>query len=266
MFLNIFTSIKEFINGLLAKFSWGSVVILFTGIIIGFLICVMIYLVIVLVSLRKNDEYIHKSDAQIEDEEIKRLIRNARNQYYERSAYLNTAQKITEVKEISWQLMNDIAMKFYPKSNYPLYELSIDELMILNHYITNRVDQLFKGKVLKGFKKVKISQILKLIDIKKKIDENKMVKAANKVKIPGIMKATLSVLNVFNPGYWVKKLMINTTLSIGTNKLASLIIDIVGEETTKVYSKSVFNEEKVIESEVEKTILELEEGLESGNV
>lgn len=266
MLLNIFTDIKEFMNELLSKFSWGSVVILFTGIIIGFLICAMIYLVIVLVSLRKNDAYLHLSDAQIEDEEIKRIIRNARNQYYEQSAYLNTAQKISEVKEISWQLMNDIAKKYYPNSSYPLYELSIDELMKLNHYITNRVDQLFKGKVLKGFKKVRISQILKILELKKKIDDNKVVKAANKVKIPGIMKATFSVLNVFNPAYWVKKLMINTTLSIGTNKLASLIIDIVGEETTKVYSKSVFNEEKVIESDVEKTIIELEQGLESGNI
>jgi predicted NBD/HSP70 family sugar kinase len=59
--------------------------------------------------------------------------------------------------------------------------------------------------------------------------------------------------------------MINTTLSIGTNKIAATIIDIIGEETTKVYSKSVFNEEKVIASEVEETIKALEADLDNGN-
>lgn len=265
MILNIFTDIKEFMIDLLSRFSWGSVFILLTGIVIGFLICALIYLVIVLGSIRKNDDYLYTSETEIEDEEIRRVIRNARNQYFEESSNKNMAAKINDIKEISWQLMNDIAKKYYPDSNYPLFELSIDEIMILNHYITNRVDQIFKGKVLKKFKKIKISQILKLIEIKKKIDDNKVVKAANKVKIPGIMKATMSVLNVFNPGYWVKKLMINTTLSIGSNKIATLIIDIVGEETTKVYSKNVFNQEKQLDSDVDLTIKELEEGLESNN-
>lgn len=265
MFLNVFTSIKEFMNNLLSRFSWGSIFILIAGIIIGFLICVLIYIVVVLASIRKNEEYIHTSEVEIDDEEIKRVIRNAKNQYSEESANKKITEKVNDIKDISWQLMNDIAKKFYPNSDYPIYELSIDEIMILNHYITNRVDQIFKGRVLKNFKKVKISQILKLIDIKKRFDDNKVVKAANKAKVPGIFKATMSVLNVFNPGYWVRKLMVNTTLSIGTNKIASLVIDIVGEETTKIYSKNVFNQEREIESEVDKTIKELEEGLESGN-
>jgi len=265
MFLNVFTSIKEFMNNLLSRFSWGSIFILIAGIIIGFLICVLSYIVVVLASIRKTEEYIHTSEVEIDDEEIKRVIRNAKNQYAEESANKKVTEKVNDIKDISWQLMNDIAKKFYPNSDYPIYELSIDEIMILNHYITNRVDQIFKGRVLKNFKKVKISQILKLIDIKKRFDDNKVVKAANKAKVPGIFKAIMSVLNVFNPGYWVRKLMVNTTLSIGTNKIASLVIDIVGEETTKIYSKNVFNQEREIESEVDKTIKELEEGLESGN-
>ena len=162
-------------------------------------------------------------------------------------------------------MINEIAKLYYPKSEYPIYELSIDEMLVLTHYITNRVESLFKGKVLKSLKKIKISQIIKVLEIKKKIEENKIVKAANKVKLPTLYKATMSVLNIFNPGYWVKKIMINTTLSIGTNKIAATIIDIIGEETTKVYSKSVFNEEKVIASEVEDTIKALEADLDNGN-
>lgn len=262
----MFKDIKDLIGELLNKFSWSSVVILITGIAIGFVICAFIYLVIVLISLKKNekDDIVHKID--IENEELKRVIRSARNQYYEESSNSPLNQKIVDIRDISWRLINDISKLYYPKSDYPIYELSIDEFMKLNHYITNRVDSLFKGRILISFKKIKISQILKLIDLKKKIDENKIVKVAKKAKVPGLYKATMTVLNIFNPAYWVKKLMINTTLSVGTNKIASTIIDIVGEETIKVYSKSVFDKEKIIESDVEKTIMELEQGLENENI
>jgi hypothetical protein len=266
MFLSIFDDIKKLISQLLSKFSWGNVLIFITGIAFGFVVCAFIYIVIVLTSLKKNEKEAKMQTVEIEDEELKRILRSARNQYYEESSNLPINQKITDLRDISWRLIHDIAKLYYPNSDYPIYELSIDEILILNHYITNRVDSLFKGRILKSFKKVKISQVLKLIDLKKKIDENKVVKAVKKAKVPAIYKATMTVLNVFNPYYWVKKLMINTTLSIGTNKIASTIIDIVGEETIKVYSKSVFNKEKAIESDVEKTIMELEQGLESGNI
>lgn len=266
MFLNIFDDIKNLISKLLSKFSWGNVLILLTGIAIGFVMCALIYIVIVLTSLKKNEKEANMHKIEIDNDELKRIMRSARNQYYEESSNLPINQKITDLKDISWRLINDIAKVYYPHSNYPIYELSIDEILILNHYITNRVDSLFKGKVLRYFKKIKIAQVLKIIDLKKKIDENKVVKMVKKAKVPTIYKATMAVLNVFNPSYWVKKLMINTSLSIGTNKIASTIIDIVGEETIKVYSKSVFNQEKVIDSDVEKTIMELEQGLESGNI
>ena len=262
----MFKEIKDLIGELLNKFSWGNVVLLLAGIAIGFVICAFIYVVIVLTSLKKNEKDDTKHKIDIENEELKRVIRSARNQYYEESSNSPINQKIADIRDISWRLINDVAKLYYPNSDYPIYELSIDEFMKLNHYITNRVDSLFKGKILKSFKKIKISQILKLIDLKRKLDENKVVKVAKKAKVPSLFKATMTVLNVFNPAYWVKKLMINTTLSVGTNKIASTVIDIVGEETIKVYSKSVFNKEKVIESDVEKTIMEIEQGLESGNI
>jgi len=265
MFLNIFTDLKQLISDILAEFSWTDLFILFTGIIIGFIICAIAYLVIVLLSVKKNEIKIKKAGIDISDEDIKRVIRSSHNEFYESAANAPVNQKMKDLKDISWELINSIAKMYYPKSDYPIYELSIDEMMMLTHYITNRVDSLFKGKILKSFKKVRISQILKLLEMKRKIDESKVVKAANKAKLPSIYKATMSVLNVFNPAYWVKKLMINTTISIGTNKIAATIIDIIGEETTKVYSKSVFNEEKVLESDVENTIKALEAGLENND-
>ncbi|MFA5542397.1 MAG: hypothetical protein WDA47_01350 [Bacilli bacterium] len=262
MTLNIFDDIRDLIISLLEKFSWGSVAVLFAGVALGFVMCFFIYLVIVLSSLKKNEIAVHTSKIEIESEEVKRVIKSAVNRYVEESSNLPINQKIADIKDISWGLINDIAKMYYPDSAYPIYELSIDEFMELNHYITNRVDTLFKGRIMRTFKKIKVSQILKILDLKRKMDESKAVKVAKKAHVPGFFKATMSVLNVFNPGYWVKKLMINTTLSIGTNKIAKTVIDIVGEETSKVYSKSVFNKELLIDSDVEKTISELEKDLE----
>lgn len=263
MLLTVFDDIRELIKTLLDKFSWANIFSLFAGIAVGFMMCFFIYLVIVLSSLKKNQKAYQETKPEISDEDLKRLIRSSTNKYYEESSSLPINRKIDDIKDISWELINDIAKLYYPESVHPIFELSIDEFLELNHYITNRVDSLFKGKVLKNFKRVKISQILKLIDLKKKIDENKMMKAAKKANVSGFYQAAMSVLNVFNPGYWVKKLMINTTINIGTNKIAKTLIEIVGEETIKVYSKNVFNKEVSIESEVDKTIKEIEQGLDS---
>jgi hypothetical protein len=154
-------------------------------------------------------------------------------------------------------LIHDIARVYFPDSKYPIYELSIDELMTLIHYITDRVDSLFKGPILRPLKKIRISYILKVIDTKRKIDENKAVKTASKLRTP--WKVTKTVLNIFNPVYWVRKLMISTTLVAVTNKICGIIIDVVGEETNNVYSKSVFNAERMTNLEIEREILELEQ-------
>jgi len=256
MYLNIVEGIRAFFRNLFSKFSLDNLAILIFGIIFGFILCFLIYLGFVLASLKKEEKKIIIQSDKIDLEKVERLIKSAKNQFLIESATKTTAEKINDVKEISWNLIHDIAREYFPNSNYPIYELSIDELMMLNHYITNRVDSLFKGPVLKPFKKLRIAYILKIIDVKKKIDENKAVKTASKLNKP--WKITWSILNVFNPVYWVKKLMISTTLVTITNKIGGIIIEVVGEETNKVYSKSVFNEEKSANLEIEQSILELE--------
>lgn len=263
MYLNIFDGIRNLIMTLLDSFSWASVFVLFTGIAIGFLMCFFIYLISVLTSLKKNEKEVMETKTEISDEDLKRLIRSSVNKYYEESSNLPMNKKINDIKDICIDLIQDIAKMYYPESEHPMFELSIDEFMELNHYITNRIDSLFKGRVLKKIKRIRVSQILHYIDMKKKVEESKVVKAAKRANASGFVNATMTVLNAFNPAYWAKKLIINTTVSIGTNKIAKTLIEIVGEETVKVYSKSVFNKETALESEVDKTIKELEQDLDS---
>lgn len=256
MVLSIITEIRNFFYNLFSKFSLDNLVVLIFGIVFGFLLCFLIYIVFVFTSLKKEETRISLDSNTVDIAKIERLIRSAKNQYVEESAYKTTGQKLNDMRLISWELINDIAREYYPNSNYPIYELSVDEIIILVHYITNRIDSLFKGPVLKQFKKVRISYILRILDLKKKFDENKAVKTASKMKKP--WKAVFSVLNIFNPVYWVKKLMISTTIVAATNKLGATIIEVVGEETNNIYSKSVFNEEIRATTDIEKTIMEFE--------
>lgn len=256
MYLGIVDSIRTFFRNLFSKFSYDNLVVLLLGAIIGALIAFFIYITVVLLSFKKEEKKIQVSKSTIDLEKIERFVKSAKNQFLSESDGKTTNEKIKDVGDISWNLINDIAREYFPKSKYPIYELSIDELLTLNHYITNRVDSLFKGTLVKPFKKLKLAYVLELLDMKKKIDENKAVKTASKLKTP--WKVTWSVLNVFNPVYWVNKLVISTSIIAITNKIGGIIIEVVGDETNKVYSKAVFNVEKTLDIEIEKEIQQLE--------
>lgn len=253
MFLNIFDTIKKFFEKLFTDFDLSDLAILFFGIMIGFLLCMAIYIITVLSTLKRSDKIEPISLDHIENVKIRRVIDNAKEEYIELYSYVATGKKLQAVGELSWQIIKDIAKIYYPDSQYPIYELSVDELIRLNYYITTRIEKLFSGKVLGTFKKVKISQILRLIDLKKRIEENKLVKLANKTKAPKIYKSVMAVLNIFNPGYWVRKMMISTTIDMTTNKIALIVLDVVGDETNKVYSKnqSIFSTEDDITKQIE---------------
>lgn len=257
--MNFFESLRDIIINIFTKFSFSTLVTMLMGILIGFFLAITVYLSFVLSSLKKQDKEIEKEKYTVTDTQIEKIIKSAKNEYVEESSFLNTGQKLSHVRKISWELIHSIANEYYPDSDYPIYELNGEELLTLVHYITNRVDSIFTGPVLKSFKKIKLAYIFKLLDMKKKIDENKLVKAANKAKVPKIFSTITAVLNVFNPVYWIKKLIVNTAMVAVTNKISLTIIEVVGEETNKVYSKNVFNQEKGLNLEVEKTIGEIEE-------
>lgn len=233
------------------------------GIIFGFVLCLLIYLLIVVSSLKKTKNSALDLVLEVDNEIIKNQIENARNKFIEESLYKKTSEKAICLRDACWDLINDIAAVYYPDAKYPLYELSIEELIMLVNYISERVDSLFKGILLKKIKKVKVSNIIKAIEIKKKIDDNAVVKTANKYEVSKKVKVITTILNSLNPIYWVRKIMIDGTFNIVINKIALTIIDVVGEETSNIYSKNVFvrNEDN---DELTKEIKEIEGLIEGG--
>lgn len=242
------------------NFDFWTLVSFLLGISVGFLVLFLIYLYAVLKSLNKNLKLRQTDEQDIDEEEIKWLIDDAQAQFKskKRRDEIGYPKYLTNLTR---ELSIDIAKKFYPKSKYPHLELTIDETLHLNHYITNRIDQLFSSRILKLFRGWTISKIVEMNDVKSSIDNSTIMKTARKYNVSEVAKSTVTVINAVNPVYWIRKGIIEKSVNAALVKIGLAIIAITGEETYKIYSKKVFDEEKVIDTGVDKIYEELAEEL-----
>jgi len=97
--------------------------------------------------------------------------------------------------------------------------------------------------VLKNAKKARIITIVNMYEKKKAIEGSKLAKAAKKLKLGKVAKYGGMALNAVNPVYWFRKLVLSTSIDAMTRKLCVAIIGVVGEETSKVYSKKLFDKD-----------------------
>lgn len=219
-----------------------SLIAFLTGILAGFVLLGLIYVFGCLKSLRKKEIKINRLMKDITEDDIKNTI----NKYQE--SFLDEKKRrkaipIDYFKNSIFEMINEIASKFYPKSKRPIMELSIDEIIKLNRYITNKIDELFSHKGLSLFRGLKLSTIANLVQTKQNIDNTALLKTVKRYRLKKIGSFLLSAINIINPYFWVKKLVINPSINIIINKICLLCYAIAGEETYKVYSKQVFVEE-----------------------
>lgn len=230
------------------------------GVSFGFLLLLLIYLYAVLRSLNKGLKLRKADETDIDEEEIKWLIQDGQKQFKDKELR-NEVGYAKHLQNISGELAVDIAKKFYPKSKYPYLELTVDESLTLAHYITDRVEELLKGKILRMTKGLTLAKIYELNETKTKFDNNKFVKAAKKYS--AVTKTAVLVLNAVNPVYWVRKLTKETAINIIMVRIGLAIIAITGEETYKIYSKKVFNVEKTIDTGIDDIYNDITEDLET---
>lgn len=242
------------------EFDLNSLISFFVGILFGFAILALIYSVLVVSSIKSKKYVVKTKNDEVTDEEIKEIIDNATLQFKDKTLK-GAKNTITHCSTICINLTQDIARKFFPKSKRPFAELSVDELLTLAIYVSNRINELIDRPALRMVKKVKLSTILALGDAKVAIEASELMKVTKKYKLMKVMDAVRGALNVLNPVYWFKRTIMNTTLDFAVHKLCLAIIEIVGEETYKIYSKRVFNEEKDLGLDVEKIADELDEDM-----
>jgi hypothetical protein len=229
------------------------------GMLTGFILLALLITFIVTTGSKKKQKRRIKSVLPLEDTEIYEMIETKQNQLLETVKLTDSAYFRVSL-DLSYELAEDIARYYYPKSKYPMYEISIEELLELNHYITKRIEKLVNGRFLKHFKGYKISTIIDILNKKKALDNSKLMKLNRKYKISKIFTVGKAVLNYANPIYWFRKLAIKPSTVLVTKEVCKYIIAIVGEETNNVYSKSVFSHDQYETEIAERVFDEMIEG------
>ena len=230
---------------------FSTVVSFLIGILIGAVIICMIYALIVLSSLRNKKFLIKVEDDSLTSTEVKDMIVQAQKSFKDKDLR-GELSRVNHCKNISMDLVYGIASRFFPKSKHPLLEISIDEVMMLSLYVKTRIEDILNRRGIRLLKKIKIGQIFDVTQKTTKVVNSKAFKVTKGVN--NTFNTIKKIVNVVNPAWWVRKLIIDNTINIITDKLCVVIIAIVGEETYKIYSKTVFNQDVEIESNVDDII------------
>jgi len=230
----------------------------FFGMITGIVLFSAIYVFYFVRGKNIDIEAIKRPKIEVDQEYLLEKIKDKQKEF-KRSMKLGNEGVAKKTFDLSYELVEEISEFFFPESKYPMLELSVNEILNLVHYITNRVDELLDRPVIKNTKNLQVIKFMQMYDKKKKVEESKIYRAAKKVGVPKIMKYGGKVVGAINPVTWFRKAVINTSINAMTRKICIVVIGIVGEETVKVYSKALFDEETLL-NVVDKDVKHLIEG------
>jgi hypothetical protein len=231
------------------------------GILTGFLVLFTIYMYAIFLNIRKEAKIKKADQEDIDENMILLLIEGSQNQFKDKKLR-NDVGFSTHLYQVSQELIFDISHKFYPESKTPYLELTLDETLLLNHYITDRVDHMTKHPLLKLFRRYTLSSLYDITTTTKKVKDSKIVKKAQELGVDEVFKASISALNVMNPVYWIRRFTNEQIIDRILVKIGAAIIAIVGEETYKIYSKKVFQKEETIHSNVDDIYEDINQTLE----
>lgn len=232
----------------------------FLGMATGIILFTAVYVYFLVRGKNIDVEEIKRPVIDVDEEILVDMIKDKQKHF--KRTFKGTSEGVAKLTfTLSFELVEEIAQYFFPDSKYPMLELSVNELLNLTHYITDRIDAILDKPVIKNTKNLQVTRIMQMYDTKKQVQETKVVKAVKRLRLPKVLKYGSAAVNVINPVYWFRKIVINTSITAMTRKVCLVFIGIVGEETTKVYSKAIFNKEvdlDMVEDDMKKI---LEEGL-----
>lgn len=239
----------------------SQIPIFFFGMVTGMVLLTATFVFLFIRSKVIDVEKVTRPTSEVDPDVLIELVKSKQKEFKQkRKLKEESVSKLTF--NLSFELVNEIAKYFFPDSKYPTLELSVNELLNLNHYITDRIDEILDKPVIKNTKKMQIVKVMEMLDKKRAVQETRVVKAAKKMKLGKIAKFGGMALNAVNPVYWFRKAVISTSVSAMTKKICIVIIGIVGEETIKVYSKALFDEPvdiKLVENEMQALLEEPDE-------
>lgn len=175
--------------------------------------------------------YGSQTDNPITDEELTVMIKD------KVLRFKNQEEEMTSIKFTTIlvkELVEDIAKRYYPNSKYPMYELTIDELIQLNYHVTTRVEGILNFKML-GFSILSKVKRMRISDIMKKMEESK-IKKQQEAEKTGFLHKLKKATNAVNPLRMLKEAGIDKAIRF----VCVSVIKIAGEESQRIYSKQLF--------------------------
>ncbi len=238
--------------------SIGGLINFMLGIFSGFILFTLVYVYFLVRGKNLDLQEINKPVDNVDEESLRGLILEKQQAFKKR--YRKGDEGYGKlVFNLSYELIEDISAYHYPRSKHPMLELSIDEMLALNNYISERLNNILEQPLLKNTRTIRVSKIVELFERKKRIEESRVVKVARNKSLNRAVKVGLGAVNIFNPAYWFRKIVINRSVDFVSKRIALLTIAVVGEETAGVYSKKLFDK-KVELDVVEKELKALESG------
>lgn len=210
------------------KITFFNIVNIIFGAIFGFFLMVMIFSAITSKVLSKYNK----------DNHIREISKKAYADFYLKGSKMKDkiiSSLIYEIKEVSQQA--------HPDKKYPLYELSINEILGGIAIIQRKLKRVVNHPLCKDIKNMHVSTILSIEEnIAKpvlKVYNNKTFKVLYKS-----YRATRIVLNVVNPIFYIKKIMYLTIFKKGKKDMIIICLDFIGNCCFEIY-----NAEKLIENQ-----------------
>lgn len=228
------------INLGIIEIDFSTIISFLLGAVMGFIILLLVYALAVISSIRTKN-FVTKTEADdLTTQEVKDMVLQTQKAFKDKTLRKDIS-RINHCYSLSRDLAYGIAVRFYPDSNHPFLELSINEITLLTGYITSRVDELLNHRGIRMLRKLKISTIVNLSSKTKDIEESRAFQTTKTIS-ENLNKAKY-VLDIINPLKWGRKLIVDRIINLIVNQICLVIISIVGEETYKIYSKKVFNKE-----------------------
>lgn len=240
------------------KIDFSTIISFLLGVVMGFIILLLVYALAVISSMRSKNFIAKTEKDDLTTQEIKDMVAQTQKAYKDKTLRKDLS-RVSHCYSLSKDLAYGIAVRFYPESNHPFLELSINELTLLTGYITSRVDELLNHRGIRMLRKLKISTIVNLSSKTKELEESKAFQATKTIS-QNLNKAKY-VLNIINPLNWGRKLVVDRVLNLIINQICLVIISIVGEETYKIYSKKVFHKEVEVDTGTEELMEEMTDSI-----
>lgn len=225
--------------------SFSTLISFIVGVFIGLILTVLIYLLVVVSSLKTKKFFVRTENDDLTTEEVKSMVLMTQKSYKDKELR-GDLSRTSYCYQLSRDLAYGIAVRFYPNSKHPFLELSVNELTLLTGYITKRVNDLLNHKGIRMIRKLKVSTIVNLTTKKKEIEESKVFQTS--VVIGKTLSKAKYVLNLLNPVNWGRKLIVDKLMNVLLDQICLVVLSIVGEETYKIYSKKVFDKDVEIDT------------------